>query len=133
MRATTIFQLLAALEASQVNALFRMNCGIIQTGRVDPVISYNQVSGHIHKISGAASMVTFFRLLDTVSNTSLGININSTADTLIASSCTSCQIQGDKSAYWTPGFYYAHADGTFEEVPNQGMTVYYLGRGEDGE
>lgn len=60
-------------------------------------------------------------------------NINSTEDTLIASSCTSCQIQGDKSAYWTPAFYFAHADGTFEEVPNSGMTIYYLGRGEDGK
>ncbi len=57
------------------------------------------------------------------------ISINSTYDSLQASSCTSCTIQADKSAYWTPGLYYAHADGTFEEVPNSGMAVYYLGRG----
>lgn len=63
----------------------------------------------------------------------LDININSTAETLLASECTSCQIQSDKSAYWTPGFYYQHADGTFEEVPNSGMTIYYLGRGEEGK
>ena len=63
---------------------------------------------------------------------SLDININSTTDTLLASSCTSCQIQADKSAYWTPQFYFAHADGTFEEVFNEGMTIYYLGRGENG-
>lgn len=64
-------------------------------------------------------------------NTLADFNINSTFETLAASSCTSCQIQGDKSAYWTPQFYFAHADGTYEEVPNSGMTVYYLGRGED--
>ena len=60
------------------------------------------------------------------------ININSTLDTLTASSCTSCQIQSDKSAYWTPQLYYAHPNGTFEEVPNSGMVVYYLGRGDEG-
>lgn len=47
-----------------------------------------------------------------------------------ASPCTSCTIQADKSGYWTPQLYYAHADGTFEEVPNGGMAVYYLGRGD---
>jgi hypothetical protein len=60
------------------------------------------------------------------------ININSTQDSLSASSCTSCQIQSDKSAYWTPQLYYAHPDGTFDEVPNNGMAVYYLGRGDEG-
>jgi hypothetical protein len=45
------------------------------------------------------------------------------------SSCTSCEIQADKSGYWTPQLYYEHADGSFEEVPNDGMVVYYLGRG----
>jgi hypothetical protein len=67
-------------------------------------------------------------LVDQVSD----ININSTQDTLSASPCTSCTIQADKSAYWTPQLYYAHADGTFEEVPNGGMAVYYLGRGDSG-
>jgi hypothetical protein len=40
--------------------------------------------------------------------------------------CTSCEIQDDKSAYWTPQLYYQHANGSFEEVPNDGMTVYYF-------
>lgn len=57
MKLSIAFQLLAVLGSSTVNALFRMNCGIIQTGRVDPIISYNKVSRHIHKISGAASML----------------------------------------------------------------------------
>lgn len=35
----------------------------------------------------------------------------------------------DKSAYWTPQLYYQHANGQISEVGNNGMTVYYLGRG----
>ncbi|RDW68089.1 hypothetical protein BP6252_09485 [Coleophoma cylindrospora] len=38
-------------------------------------------------------------------------------------------ILADKSAYWTPQLYYRHASGVYEEVPNSGMAVYYLGRG----
>lgn len=49
------------------------------------------------------------------------------------SSCTSCEIAADKSAYWTPQLYYEHADGTFESVPNSGTVVYYLGRGDNRE
>lgn len=36
-------------------------------------------------------------------------------------------MQKDTSAYWTPALYYQHPDGTFESVPNDGMTVYYVG------
>ncbi|KAI4195582.1 MAG: hypothetical protein LQ348_002431 [Seirophora lacunosa] len=55
----------------------------------------------------------------------------STYDTLLQSNCTSCEIQDDLSAYWTPPLYYQHSNGSFEEVPHGGMTVYYLGRGDD--
>ncbi|OBT75530.1 hypothetical protein VF21_04894 [Pseudogymnoascus sp. 05NY08] len=82
--------------------------------RIDPVISYGAVSQHVHKISGASN-----------------ININSTHDSLAAAPCTSCQVQADKSAYWNPQLCYLHSNGQFEEVPNGGMAVYYLGRGKD--
>lgn len=87
---------------------------MIQVGRVDPVISYGTVANHVHKIAGASN-----------------IGVSSTYDTLQQSDCTSCTIQADKSAYWTPALYYQHADGTFEEVKNTGQAVYYLGRGSD--
>ena len=32
-----------------------MNCGIVQTGRLDPVISFGSVSSHVHKIAGGSS------------------------------------------------------------------------------
>ncbi|KAJ9132986.1 WSC-domain-containing protein [Pleurostoma richardsiae] len=101
-------------ELGRVDAYWRMSCGIIQVGRVDPIISPGTVSGHVHKIAGGSS-----------------ITINSTYESLQESDCTSCTIQADKSAYWTPALYFLHADGTYEAVPNTGMTVYYLGRGTD--
>jgi hypothetical protein len=56
------------------------------------------------------------------------VNQNSDFNSLQSSSCSSCEVQADKSAYWTPQLYYAHANGTFDEVPNYGMTVYYVGK-----
>ncbi|KAK0512548.1 hypothetical protein JMJ35_004565 [Cladonia borealis] len=96
------------------DAFWRMSCGIIQTGRIDPVVSPGKISGHVHKIAGASN-----------------IGLDSTYNTLQQSNCTSCEIQKDKSAYWTPQLYYHLSNGSFEEVPNQGMTVYYLGRGNN--
>ena len=55
------------------------------------------------------------------------VNENSDQNSLLSSTCSSCEVQVDKSAYWTPQLYFAHANGTFEEVPNLGMTVYYIG------
>lgn len=59
------------------------------------------------------------------------INTTSTFASLSAASCTSCSIQKDLSAYWTPLLYYQFANGSFINVPNDGTVVYYLGRGED--
>ncbi|KAI9684287.1 MAG: hypothetical protein M1822_005760 [Bathelium mastoideum] len=91
-----------------------MNCAKIQVGRIDPVVSPNVVSAHSHTIVGAAN---------------IGVYANNA--TLFNSSCTSCEIQDDKSAYWTPQLYFAHTNGSFEEVPHAGSVVYYLGRGAD--
>ena len=37
------------------DAFWRMSCSIIQTGRLDPIVSPGEVSSHVHKISGASS------------------------------------------------------------------------------
>lgn len=55
------------------------------------------------------------------------VGATSTGQSLQGSSCSTCQVQKDKSAYWTPSLCYQHPDGTFESVPNDGMTVYYVG------
>ena len=126
-----------------------MPCGIVQTGRIDPVVSTGKVSGHVHKIAGASSMpntmnsqlrvvISVFMssrdhsLLSLPLTASISdIGPNSTYDTLRNASCTSCEIQADKSGYWTPQLYYRHSNGSFEEVPAGGMVVYYLGRGDN--
>ncbi|KAF2426326.1 WSC-domain-containing protein [Tothia fuscella] len=91
-----------------------MNCGKIQTGRIDPIINPSGISSHAHNIVGAYNF-----------------GLNSTYDDLQSSKCTSCEIAADKSAYWTPQLYYSHTNGSFEKVPNGGAIVYYLGRGDD--
>ena len=57
------------------------------------------------------------------------IGINATADSMTNSECTSCEINADKSAYWSPTLYYRYPNGSFLEVPHDGGVVYYLGRG----
>jgi hypothetical protein len=95
------------------HAFWRAACSVVQTGRIDPILSPDTISGHVHKIAGGNE-----------------VNPYSTYDSLQTSNCSSCEIQADKSAYWTPQLYYAHSNGTFEEVPNYGMTVYYVGEQE---
>lgn len=50
---TTIPLLLAALAPA--DAFWRMSCSIVQTGRVDPLVSPGKVAGHVHKIAGGSS------------------------------------------------------------------------------
>lgn len=45
-----------------------------------------------------------------------------------SSECTSCEIEADKSGYWTPLLYYQYPNGSFIEVPHGGSVIYYLGR-----
>ncbi|KAL8744237.1 MAG: hypothetical protein Q9190_003501 [Brigantiaea leucoxantha] len=105
--------LLGAIAGS-TQAYWRLSCGIVQTSRIDPIINPGVVSPHAHKIAGASN-----------------IDASSTYDTLQKAPCTSCEIGADLSAYWTPILYYQHPNGSFEEVPNQGMTIYYEGRGDN--
>jgi hypothetical protein len=55
--------------------------------------------------------------------------VNSTYSTLSDADCTSCEIQDDKSAYWTALLYYEFPNGSFVDVPQSGSVVYYIGRG----
>ncbi|KAK3062360.1 hypothetical protein LTS18_004206 [Coniosporium uncinatum] len=93
-------------------AFFRINCGRILDGRIDPIISPGRVSGHLHTLVGSAN-----------------VGINSTYDSLVNSECTSCEIQDDRSAYWSPQLYYQYANGSVIEVPHEGSVLYYIGRG----
>ena len=96
------------------DALWRMNCGVVQTGRVDAIASLGKASNHIHQIDGPSS-----------------IDLKTTYDDLQASQCTQCEVQADKSGYWTPQLFYEHSDGMYEEVDSQILTVSYVGGDDD--
>ncbi|KAF4547191.1 Hypothetical protein D9617_54g000250 [Elsinoe fawcettii] len=100
------------LLASYAEAFWRMNCNIIQIGRVDPIINPGALAQHAHTISGGSN-----------------VGVNATYQSLVNSACNSCEIFPDKSAYWTPNLYYARPNGSFEEVYHTGSVIYYLGRG----
>ena len=108
---TTSFAITSFSELSE--AYWRINCGVIQTSRIDPIVSPGKVSRHVHKFAGAAN-----------------IGPSSTYEDLQQAECTSCEVQADKSAYWTPQLYYQHSNGQFEEVENNGMLINYLNRAD---
>jgi hypothetical protein len=89
-----------------------MRCSKIQMGRIDPIVAPGKVSSHSHVLVGSAN-----------------VGINATFDSLFQAQCTSCEIQDDKSAYWSPNLYYQFPNGSFVLVPNGGHVIYYLGRG----
>jgi len=98
----------------EASGFWRTDCGRIETGRIDPIVSPGKVSSHVHNVAGAYNF-----------------DENSTYTSLTNSPCTSCEIGPDKSAYWTPLLYYQFPNGSFVDVPNSGMIAYYLGRGDD--
>ncbi|KAK5135954.1 hypothetical protein LTR08_004412 [Meristemomyces frigidus] len=107
----TVSAALALPFLTGVNAFWRMNCAIINTGRIDPLVNPGAVSAHTHTIVGGSN-----------------IGVNSTGASLVDSKCSSCEIQADKSAYWSPLLFYNYPNGSFIEVPHDGSVVYYIGR-----
>jgi hypothetical protein len=77
----------------------------------------------------AAPARTFTYVNLSLTNQRIDLGVNSTYATLNDADCTSCEIQDDKSAYWTPLLYYEFPNGTFVDVPQSGSVVYYMGRG----
>jgi len=114
------------LRVDVARAYWRMACSVAQTSRTDPILSPGTVSGHVHKFAGGNSEFSRSNV-DVQLLTRSDVNQDSTQDSLLASTCSTCEVQDDKSAYWTPQLYYAHSNGTVEEVQNDGMTVYYVG------
>ena len=46
--------------------------------------------------------------------------MSSDQNSLLGSSCTSCAVAQDKSAYWTPALYFMHTNGSAELVEEVG-------------
>jgi hypothetical protein len=57
---------------------------------------------------------------------STDVGFSSTYNDLLLSSCTSCAVRQDMSAYWTPTLMFEHANGTTEIVPQVGGMLMYV-------
>jgi len=99
--------------AEQGHAFWRLPCNtplLIERG--DPIVSAGSVSGHVHTISGAS-----------------GFALNTSYQQMLDSDCTSCLVNQDHSAYWTPALYFQWANGSVTLVQQVGGgLIYYLPR-----
>jgi Domain of unknown function (DUF1996) len=115
-------------------AFWRLPCPRqIGIARVDPLVAAGAISQHAHTIHGGNSkhapilsvifichnFTTSFLVLRSLSS-HLDFGVNATSDDLLASNCTSCAIDKDLSAYWTPLLYFRHSNGTFQRVTQVG-------------
>ena len=90
-------------------ASWSVNCGSFQTSQAGPV---DNTSNHFYQFNGP-----------------LNASLDSAYDDLQASSCTSCDVQADKSAYWVPQLFYEHSNGSLEKVPGNLTIMYHHGHG----
>jgi hypothetical protein len=51
----TVFTALTLILIDGAEAFWRMNCAVIQTGRVDPLVNPGAVAAHAHTIVGGSS------------------------------------------------------------------------------
>ncbi|KAI4260058.1 MAG: hypothetical protein L6R42_004231 [Xanthoria sp. 1 TBL-2021] len=110
-----------ALSNTAVNAFWRLECpGSIGLARIDPLMDFDGLSGHVHALKGGSAF-----------------SAKSTADDLLKSKCTSCGVKQDKSAYWAPPLYFEGDDGTLTVVPEKPpFKAYYelnAGKTSDGK
>ncbi|CUS11857.1 unnamed protein product [Tuber aestivum] len=107
---------LLSLFALEVSAFWRLPCRqSLTVERIDPLTSFGLAGEHVHTIHGGNKF-----------------SQSSLEEDLLKSTCSSCQVKQDRSAYWTPVLYFQDEAGNFNIV-NQtgGMLVYYLPRGEN--
>lgn len=58
--------------------------------------------------------------------TVIGMGFDADYATLNASSCTSCEVTQDRSAYWTPALYFMYTNGTAVMVDQVGGMLAYV-------
>ncbi|KAH9161859.1 hypothetical protein LEN26_001225 [Aphanomyces euteiches] len=108
---------LSSFLIDSTEAMFRFDCfNEIVMERADPIVSFGKTAGHVHIVSGGN-----------------GFSLTSGYDELVASSCTSCPIGADKSAYWVPALYAKYKNGTVYGLVKGHQIVYYEPRGQKGE
>jgi beta-glucanase (GH16 family) len=77
--------LLVLLNATRIWAFWTVDCGIVSVEKADPITSFGSINTHTHVVAGSAAF---------------GQNATN-ADLRGPDTCTSCDVQQDKSAYWT--------------------------------
>jgi hypothetical protein len=121
----------ALLHASISSAFFKVPCAQpVVVSRMDPIVSPGGQSSH-----GTYSEVYSTNAVHTVMGSS-GFGMSSSYSSLTASTtCSTCTVTPDKSAYWVPSLYYRSADGTnFTSVTqNGGSLMYYLYRRDNDQ
>ncbi|MCJ1393462.1 hypothetical protein MMC18_006337 [Xylographa bjoerkii] len=92
------------------NALWRLQCeGVVAIAPLDPIMSPGETGSHVHTVKGSS-----------------GFSSSATAADLLNGNCTSCQVQQDHSAYWTPALYFMDSNGITTAVPEvAGHLTYY--------
>ncbi|KAG7392608.1 Prostaglandin reductase 3 [Phytophthora pseudosyringae] len=89
--------------------MFRFDCfNNLVVDRVDPIVNPGEASGHVHAISGGN-----------------GFSKNADGAAMKASTCTSCPIGADLSAYWVPQMYVKFKNGTGYGLVESHQIVYY--------
>ncbi|KAK6906807.1 hypothetical protein I203_100794 [Kwoniella mangroviensis CBS 8507] len=85
---------------------------VLANEEIDPIVSPNQQSSHMHKIIGGSRMSAFYN-----------------SDYYSAASCSSLRQQADKSNYWMPNLYVIDTDtNKFVPVPILARFYYFLSR-----
>jgi hypothetical protein len=107
----TPFKIIALQLLQLTNANFNVRChgALVDAERVDPIINFGMVSRHAHNVWGG----------DAFSPTS-------SADDMLESGCSTCDVQADNSAYWNPTLYNVNPDGTYQQVRQIDMRAYYF-------
>ncbi|KAL2157597.1 hypothetical protein VTH06DRAFT_5976 [Thermothelomyces fergusii] len=109
MRTGTSLALLASVSGAA--AFWRMECrGRVALARLDPLVDPGVPAKHAHAVHGSS-----------------GFGASATYEDLRNGDCTSCAVAEDMSAYWAPVLYFRHANGSYQEVlQDGGMLAYYF-------
>jgi hypothetical protein len=108
MRPHTILWPALFLGLSSSSLGFQMHGYEAFRSRLDPIVSQNTTSGHIHSVYGSKHFASYV-----------------TTDILTSSPCTTIQNQLDDSNYWQPAPYGRNPNGTFTALTNVELSIYY--------
>jgi hypothetical protein len=85
--------------------------------RLDPIISPNQISGHVHRVHGSSYYTA---------------NITSATELQHLAKCSTAYVQDDKSAYWVPQLYHLHVNSSIEAIRLDRTSLYYFQKAPTG-